>query len=61
MIAYAFLQNRRLTKARRKKKNQRTSASAKLASGTPRYRRSHASTVTLPMSVLPKMDQRGTA
>jgi SRSO17 transposase len=61
MIAYAFLQNRRLTKTRRKKKNQRTSASAKLASGTPRYRRSHASTVTLPMSVLPKMDQPGTA
>jgi SRSO17 transposase len=61
MIAYAFLQNRRLIKARRKKKNQRTSASAKLASGALRYCRSHASTVTLPMSVLPKMDQRGTA
>jgi hypothetical protein len=32
MIAYAFLQHRRLTQARREKKNQRTTASAKLAS-----------------------------
>src|SRR6201995_5230794 len=31
MIAYAFLQHRRLTSARRKKKSQRTTASTKLA------------------------------
>src|SRR5215470_1053935 len=41
MIAYAFLQHRRLAQAGRKKKNPRTSASAKPAGGTPRYRRSH--------------------
>src|SRR6476619_2377199 len=44
MIAYAFLQHRRLTQVKRKKKNQRTSASAKLASGAPRHRQSHTST-----------------
>jgi SRSO17 transposase len=60
MIAYAFLQNRRLAKARWEKKSRRTSASAKLASGTLCYRRSHASTAALPMPTLPKMDQRGT-
>ncbi|HVS47405.1 MAG TPA: IS701 family transposase [Candidatus Dormibacteraeota bacterium] len=61
MIAYAFLQHRRLTKVRRKKKSQRTPASAKLASGAPRHRRSHASTAASAMPVLPKMDQRRTA
>ena len=37
MIAYAFLQHRRLTSARRKKKNQRTAASTKLAGRATRY------------------------
>jgi hypothetical protein len=40
MIAYAVLQHRRLAQAGRKKKNQRTSASAKLAGGAPSHRRS---------------------
>src|SRR6201989_914293 len=54
MIAYAFLQHHRLAQAKRKKKNQRTSASAKLAGGTPRHRRSHPSTVSSAMPILPK-------
>jgi SRSO17 transposase len=37
MIAYAFLQHRRLIRAKREKKNQRTTTSAKLASRAPRY------------------------
>ena len=54
MIAYAFLQHRRLVQAGRKKKNQRTSASAKLAGGTPRHRRSHSSTAISAMPMLQK-------
>jgi SRSO17 transposase len=61
MIAYAFLQHRRLTQVKRKKKNQRTSASAKLASGPPRHRRSLPSTSAPAMPKLPKMDRRATA
>jgi SRSO17 transposase len=61
MIAYAFLQHRRLTQVKRKKKNQRTSASAKLASRTPRHRRSFPSTSASAMPKLPKMDRRATA
>jgi SRSO17 transposase len=45
MIAYAFLQHRRLAKAKRGKKNRRTTASTKPASGPSRYRQSHASIV----------------
>src|SRR6516164_2354296 len=54
MIAYAFLQHRRLAQVGRKKKNQRTSASAKLACGTPGNRRSHSSTATASMPLLQK-------
>lgn len=54
MIAYAFLQHRRLAQAGRKKKNQRTAAAAKLAGGTPRHRRSHPSTVSSAMPALSK-------
>ena len=43
MIAYAFLQHRRLAYAGRKKKNQRASASANDARRTSRHRRSHPS------------------
>src|SRR3990167_7731999 len=53
MIAYAFLQHRRLTKVRRKKKNQRTAASANLTSRAPRHRRPHRSTASA-MPALPK-------
>jgi hypothetical protein len=43
MIAYAFLQHRRLTKVGREKKNQRAAASTRVTSHPPRHRRSHHS------------------
>jgi SRSO17 transposase len=52
MIAYAFLQHRRLAQAGRKKKNQWTSTSAKLAGNTPRNRRPHSSTANSAMPIL---------
>src|SRR4249919_886392 len=62
MIAYAFLQHRRLSKARREKKNQRATAPAHFTSRTPRHPRTHRSTTTAAMSALPKMDlQRAAA
>jgi len=61
MIAYAFLQHRRLTKARREKKNQRATTSTKLASRASRHPRAHRSTATSAMPALPKMDRRETA
>ena len=61
MIAYAFLQNRRLAKARRGKKNQRTAASTKSASRAPRHRQYHASIAASAMSALPKMERRDKA
>lgn len=62
MIAYAFLQHRRLKTARREKKNQRTTASADFASRTPRHPRTHRSTTPATMPALPKMDlQRAAA
>jgi SRSO17 transposase len=62
MIAYAFLQHRRLSTARREKKNQRATAPADFASRAPRHPRTHRSTTTAAMSTLPKMDlQRAAA
>jgi SRSO17 transposase len=58
MIAYAFLQHRRLAAARRKKKNQWAAASADFASRSPRHPRNHRSTATAPMPALPKVDLR---
>ena len=58
MIAYAFLQHRRLTKAGREKKNQRTTASADLAGRAPRHRRAHRSTAASAMPALSTMDRR---
>jgi SRSO17 transposase len=58
MIAYAFLQHRRLTSGRREKKNQRTTAPAKHARRAPRHRRLHRQTAASPMPALPKMDRR---
>ncbi|HLZ03856.1 MAG TPA: IS701 family transposase [Bradyrhizobium sp.] len=52
MIAYAFLQQRRLAQAGRKKKNQRTSASAELAGRAPRHRQSHSSSANSAMPLL---------
>ena len=57
MIAYAFLQHRRLAKARRGKKNRRATASTKPASSASRHRQSHASIVASTMPVLPKVDR----
>jgi SRSO17 transposase len=58
MIAFAFLQCRRLNKARREKKNQRTATSTKLAGRPSRYRRGNRSTVNAEMPALPKMGLR---
>jgi len=56
MIAFAFLQHRRLKKVRREKKNQRTAASTKFASRASRHPRAHSSTATSTLSALPKVD-----
>src|SRR4029078_7989007 len=61
MIAYAFLQYRRLTKAGRGKKNRRAASSAKPTSGAPRHRQSHAAIAASAMSVLSKIDWWGKA
>jgi len=61
MIAYAFLQYRRLAAARRKKKNQRPSASANLASRSPRHPRTRRAGATAALPALPKMDVRRVA
>lgn len=62
MIAYAFLQYRRLKTARRKKKNQRTAAAADLAGCPSSHPRTHCSTNTATMPALPKVDlQRAAA
>ena len=58
MIAYAFLQHRRLAQARRGKKKRRATASTKSASGASRHRQSLASTAASAMSALPKTDWR---
>ena len=58
MLAFAFLQHRRLKKVRRGKKNQRTTASTKLASRASLHRRVHRSTATSTLPALPKMDLR---
>jgi len=57
MIAYAFLQHRRLAQAGRKKKNRRPTASAELAGRTPRHRRNHPSTSPSAMSALQKTNR----
>jgi len=61
MIAYAFLQHRRLAKAKRGKKNRRATASTKPAGGPSRHRQSHASIADEAMPPLPKMDRRRAA
>jgi len=61
MIAYAFLQHRRLKTARREKKNPRITSSANLASRAPGRPRTYRSTTTAPMPTLPKMDPQQAA
>jgi SRSO17 transposase len=54
MIAYAFLQHRRLSQAKRGKKNQRSATSTKLAGRASRHRQSHHATIAA-MPALPKI------
>jgi SRSO17 transposase len=61
MIAYAFLQYRRLATARRKKKNQRPTAPANSARRTSRHSRALGPTTPTAMSTLPKMDMQRAA
>src|SRR5919198_1532333 len=62
MIAYAFLQHRRLATARWKKKNQRAPASADFARRAPRHSRTFRSSIAAAMPALSKMDlQRAAA
>jgi SRSO17 transposase len=62
MIAYAFLQHRRLATARRKKKNQRAATSANTTSRAQRDHRTVRSTATAALPALSKMDlQRAAA
>jgi SRSO17 transposase len=61
MIAYAFLQHRRLKTARRKKNNQRPAASTHFARRTLRYPRTHRSPTAAAMPALSKMDLQHTA
>jgi hypothetical protein len=56
MIAYAFLQHRRLTSARRKKKSQRTATSTKLAGRAPRHHQSLHPIAATAMSLLQNLD-----
>jgi SRSO17 transposase len=58
MIAYAFLQYRRLAQAGREKKNQWSTASTEPAGRAPSHRRSHRSTTTSAMPVLQKTNHR---
>src|SRR6516165_7270351 len=62
MIAYAFLQHRRLATARREKNTQRAPASANFARRAPRHPRTFRSTTAAAMPALSKMDlQRAAA
>jgi SRSO17 transposase len=62
MIAYAFLQHRRLAATARKKKNRRSAASANFARRAPRHPRTLRSTTAAAMPALSKMDlQRAAA
>ena len=56
MVAFAFLQYRRLKKVRWKKRIKRTAASTKLASRASRHRRAHRSTAASTLPTLPKVD-----
>ena len=61
MIAYAFLQYRRLATTSRKKKNQRPTAPANSASRAPRHSRALRPTTSTAMPTLPRMDMQRAA
>jgi hypothetical protein len=56
MIAYAFLQYRRLKTTRREKKNQRAATATDIARRASGHPRTHRSTTATAMPSLPKMD-----
>jgi SRSO17 transposase len=56
MIAYAFLQSRRLKTARRKKKNRRSTASANFTSRAASHPRTYRPATKAALPALPKMD-----
>lgn len=58
MIAYAFLQHRRIATAARKKKDQRPTATAEFAGRAPRHRRVHSSTTKSAMPILQKTNRQ---
>ncbi|WP_439923272.1 IS701 family transposase [Nitrobacter sp. JJSN] len=58
MIAYAFLQHRRIATVARKKKNQRPTATAEFAGRAPRHHRTHSSTTKSAMPILQKTSRR---
>lgn len=58
MIAYAFLQHRRIATAARKKKNQRPTATAEFTGRAPSHRRTHSSTAKSAMPILQKTSRR---
>lgn len=60
MIAFAFLQERRLARARRKKKNRRPAASTKPARRPPGHRQPRPATSSIPMPALPTTNQHTT-
>jgi SRSO17 transposase len=61
MIAYAFLQHRRLKTARREKKNQRAAASPDTSRRASRHPRTHRSSAKAALPALPEMDLQRTA
>ena len=61
MIAYAFLQHRRLTRAWRKKKSQRTTTSTKLAGRAARHRYALHPIAAVAVPPLPRRDTNTTA
>jgi SRSO17 transposase len=58
MIAYAFLQHRRIATVARKKKNQRPTATAEFAGRAPRHHRTHSSTTKSAIPILQKTSRR---
>jgi SRSO17 transposase len=61
MIAYAFLQHRRLAAAKRKKKNPRPTTPTNAARRTARHSRPLRSATSTTVSTLPKMDMQRAA
>ena len=61
MIAYAFLQHRRLATAKRKKKNRRATAPANSARRASSHSHAIRPATTIAVSTLPKMDMQRTA